>query len=513
MFNIFNNLSTLYNSYKKKPQNPGLPGISTPQPTGTYPYTPPASKNTLPGINTPQPTGTYPYKPPVQKTTPPPQPAPVSASDEFQRKYQEYLNQSKSRKEQLVQANSEEEKRKAMEQANANQNALTSSQSNIDAMMKGFRERTAAGSARLETQAEQNRQRAATTSGENQRQLAETRRQQLGDIERKYSALGTIDSYGTGSFQSANSNEESNFLRLTAQNKQSLQNDLQDIDNKLFDAKAAAEDKIAVEEGKYNDAILEINRQLAGNEIAKQQAIRAADQMFAQKKSDITDEYESYRLSAEKEKADKVTQLQEASAADEQLKQIFTGASPEFLTTGQPKTAQDQFIIFKYPKEVETYMKMLTDSRTLSGGGTEKLKLVSLIDDIMGSNDLERITGMQALVPLLPGAKEQMTKGQIDQLKALLSLENRQKLKGQGAISDKEMAILERASSLLNQSLSADQTRQVLKQLKTELSTGQPVSINAQAGNRVTVVSPTGEEGTIDASDLQEAIKNGYKQI
>jgi hypothetical protein len=76
----------------------------------------------------------------------------------------------------------------------------------------------------------------------------------------------------------------------------------------------------------------------------------------------------------------------------------------------------------------------------------------------------------------------------------MLSLENRQKLKGQGAISDREMAILERASSLLNQNLSEEQFRQVLAQMKRELQTGRPSSIYNPMPNGNIVTAPDGRQ-------------------
>lgn len=502
MFNIFNNLSTLYNSYKKKPQDlysgpissvykpPVTNGAPRSQMVGgrsvsttgstkapqSYPM--PSVNRTTPPTSTPPPT----VKPPVAQPT---------AQQTYEQKYNNYLAQSQARKEQLAQQNEAEAKMKAQEEYDANKTSLTASKGNLDTMMSGFRQRAATGQARLDTQAQQNRDRTNVTAGENQRQLAIDRRDARNDNEKRYAALGTIDSMGTGSFQSANENTESDFLSLTAKNKQATQTAIQDIDNKLFDAKASSEERIATEESKYNDAILEIEKLLAGNETGKAQAIRAASQLLAQKKAEIMDEYEGLRITSEKERYDLQAKLEAAAMDDEKLKAIFAGASPDFLKTGQPKTAQDQFIIFKYPKEAEAYMKMLTDSKAMSGNSGEKEKLISLVNDISNSGGLGRITGIQGMIPLIPGGKEQLVKGQIDQLKALLSLENRQKLKGSGAISDREMGILERASSLLNQNLNEQQFKQVLSQLKTELSTGSPSSIN-QGGQVIT--APDGQQ-------------------
>lgn len=502
MFNIFNNLSTLYNAYKKKPQDLYSGPISS---VYKPPVTNGAPRSQMVGGRSVSTTGStkapqsYPM-PSVNRTTPPPSTPPPTvkppvvqptAQQTYEQKYNNYLAQSQARKEQLAQQNEAEAKMKAQEEYDANKTSLTASKGNLDTMMSGFRQRAATGQARLDTQAQQNRDRTNVTAGENQRQLAIDRRDARNDNEKRYAALGTIDSMGTGSFQSANENTESDFLSLTAKNKQATQTAIQDIDNKLFDAKASSEERIATEESKYNDAILEIEKLLAGNETGKAQAIRAASQLLAQKKAEIQDEYEGLRITSEKEKYDLQAKLEASAMDDEKLKAIFAGASPDFLKTGQPKTAQDQFIIFKYPKEAEAYMKMLTDSKAMSGNSGEKEKLISLVNDISNSEGLGRITGIQGMIPLIPGGKEQLVKGQIDQLKALLSLENRQKLKGSGAISDREMGILERASSLLNQNLNEQQFKQVLSQLKTELSTGSPSSIN-QGGQVIT--APDGQQ-------------------
>ena len=370
MFNIFNNLSTLYNSYKKKPQDLYSGPISS---VYKSPVTNGAPRSQMVGGRSVSTTGStkapqsYPM-PSVNRTTPPtstppptvkPPVAQPTAQQTYEQKYNNYLAQSQARKEQLAQQNEAEAKMKAQEEYDANKTSLTASKGNLDTMMSGFRQRAATGQARLDTQAQQNRDRTNVTAGENQRQLAIDRRDARNDNEKRYAALGTIDSMGTGSFQSANENTESDFLSLTAKNKQATQTAIQDIDNKLFDAKASSEERIATEESKYNDAILEIEKLLAGNETGKAQAIRAASQLLAQKKAEIQDEYEGLRITSEKERYDLQAKLEAAAMDDQKLREIFKGASPEFLTTGQPKTAQDQFIIFKYPKEAQAYQELL----------------------------------------------------------------------------------------------------------------------------------------------------------
>lgn len=487
MFNIFNNLSTLYNSYKKKPQS-YLPGINAPQAAGTY-STPASVQKKVP-------------PPVIPSTTPPPlvkppgtQPvAQPTAQQTYDQKYQNYLNQSQARKEQLAQQNEAEARQKAQEEYDANKTSLTASQGNLNQMMSGFRERSAAGQARLDKQAQQNRDRANVMSGENQRQLAVDRRDARNDNEKRYAALGTVDSMGTGSFQSANENTESNFLTLTAKNKQATQYAIQDIDNKLFDAKASSEEKIATEESKYDDAILEINRLLAGNETGKAQAIRAASQLLAQKRAEIMDEYEGLRITSEKEKSDLQAKLEAATMDDQKLKAIFASASPDFLKTGQPKTAQDQFIIFKYPKEAEAYMKMLTDSKTLSGSqsGGNKNKALTMVNNIL-SKDTKNITGALKTgnIPVLntiTGSVGSQT--DYDGLKSLLALAERGQLKGSGTVSDFEAKMLEKAAMAgLNQDLPDNEFRRRLEILKQDLMSGGAESTGGQV-----ITAPDGQQ-------------------
>lgn len=505
MFNIFNNLSTLYNSYKKKPQDLYSGPISS---VYKPPVTSGAPRSQIVGGRSVSTTGStkapqsYPM-PSVNRTTPPPSTPPPTvkppvaqptAQQTYEQKYNNYLAQSQARKEQLAQQNEAEAKMKAQEEYDANKTSLTASKGNLDTMMSGFRQRAATGQARLDTQAQQNRDRTNVTAGENQRQLAVDRRDARNDNEKRYAALGTIDSMGTGSFQSANENTESDFLSLTAKNKQATQTAIQDIDNKLFDAKASSEERIATEESKYNDAILEIEKLLAGNETGKAQAIRAASQLLAQKKAEIQDEYEGLRITSEKEKYDLQAKLEASAMDDEKLKAIFAGASPDFLKTGQPKTAQDQFIIFKYPKEAEAYMKMLTDSKTLASSQSSgnKNKALTMVNNIL-SKDTKNITGALKTgnIPVLntiTGSVGSQT--DYDGLKSLLALAERGQLKGSGTVSDFEAKMLEKAAMAgLNQDLPDDEFRRRLEILKQDLMSGGAESMVGQV-----ITAPDGQQ-------------------
>jgi hypothetical protein len=451
-------------SVANQAMTPGFTAVKPPVVAATA-YKSPTLPPTQPSLN----------QPPTQQT---------SAYDAYNQKYNTALLQSKARKEQEAAANKAESERQAQEQYDLNKGTYTTAKTNLDQLMSGFRDRIAAGDARLTQQAAQNRERATTASGENQRQLAIDRRQALNDEEKRYAALGTIDSYGTGSFQSAVENKDSDFLRLTAKNKQDNEYALQEIDNKLFDAKASTQERLAAEEGKYNDAIAQIQTQLAGNEVGKAQALRAASMLYQQRTGEINDEFDSLSLASEKEKADLQAKLQAASMDEQKLRSLFTSASPEFLKTGQPTTANDQFLIFKYPKEAEAYAKILTDSKAASGQANgNKGKALTMVNNILGK-DTKSITGalQTGNVPVLStltGAVNAQT--DFDGLKALLALAERGQLKGSGAVSDFESKMLEKAALAgINQNLSDDEFRSRLKLLKQDLESGGATSTGGQ---------------------------------
>ena len=97
------------------------------------------------------------------------------------------------------------------------------------------------------------------------------------------------------------------------------------------------------------------------------------------------------------------------------------------------------------------------------------------------------ITGVRSIGSFLPGTKEQEARAAFDQLKGLLTLENVTFLKGTGALSDREMGILESASTKLNTNLSDKAFEKELNALITELG-GTPAM---QEEGKKKVVQPT----------------------
>lgn len=110
-----------------------------------------------------------------------------------------------------------------------------------------------------------------------------------------------------------------------------------------------------------------------------------------------------------------------------------------------------------------------------SGPSDESKKIISVIDQLL-EEDTNPMTGTLQLRAFIPGTRVQKAVNLDDQLKGLLSLENREKLKGSGAISDFESRTLEKAASAIGRNLKDTDYRSELKKLKTELETGVPFS-------------------------------------
>jgi len=149
-----------------------------------------------------------------------------------------------------------------------------------------------------------------------------------------------------------------------------------------------------------------------------------------------------------------------------------------------PQDANDQFLIFKYPKEAEAYAKILADGKAASGQGNgNKGKALTMVNNILGK-DTKSITGalQTGNVPVLStltGAVNAQT--DFDGLKALLALAERGQLKGSGAVSDFESKMLEKAALAgINQNLSDDEFRSRLKLLKQDLESGGATSTGGQ---------------------------------
>lgn len=141
----------------------------------------------------------------------------------------------------------------------------------------------------------------------------------------------------------------------------------------------------------------------------------------------------------------------------------------------------------------------------VAGTGNGKSEIANVINTLM-NRDTGAITGLRNPFAFMTG-DAQLTKNYYNQLKGLLSLENRAKLKGSGAISDFESKTLDRAASALGTNLSNEGFKQVLGELASVFGGGQ------SQGGMITMQSPDGQTYQVDQAEAQEAMANGWRQV
>jgi|GEM_PF-5962566 len=98
----------------------------------------------------------------------------------------------------------------------------------------------------------------------------------------------------------------------------------------------------------------------------------------------------------------------------------------------------------------------------------EKQQLISNINDVLSRNT-KPITGALRLGSIIPGSAGVTTKAKVEQIKSMLSLDARQKLKGQGQISDKETQMLADSVAALKYNMSDEDFRAELQKIRTVL--------------------------------------------
>lgn len=142
---------------------------------------------------------------------------------------------------------------------------------------------------------------------------------------------------------------------------------------------------------------------------------------------------------------------------------------------------------------------------------TQLASNLSLVDDLLASNT-DSITGVGQNPFNFLGLSNQKTINQYNQLKGILSLENRQQLKGQGAISDFEFKVLSDAASALGRNLNNADFREQLQKVR-DVFAGKYAKTNATSGNSpAQTVQMTGPGGTfmVPISQVQLFKQNGY---
>lgn len=297
--------------------------------------------------------------------------------------------------------------------------------------------------------------------GTAQRQGAMTRRESEGRLINKFAANNALNSYGAGSFTGSASRLEEDFNRFTQENIQTKMDQFDQLDRDLINFTREAKYLIQTEEAKLQQAISNINTQVGLNDLEKQAKLQEAYSTYEDAKSNIDLYLENLQLEQQK--------LGQTIAQEYTLIQQL---SPEFKTTGQPTTDADMLYVQKYPDAYKAMLEGAKQSGEMGKQGSVTQNIMSVVDDLLGSQGLGQITGTMQLRSNIPGTQGAMSKNLYNQLKGMLSLENRSALKGSGAISDFEARVLEQAASALDRNLSEDQFRLVLENIKNQLATG-----------------------------------------
>lgn len=135
------------------------------------------------------------------------------------------------------------------------------------------------------------------------------------------------------------------------------------------------------------------------------------------------------------------------------------------------------------------------NSSGMSIAAEKAISNVGVINDILGDANLSKITGIPGASAFIPGTATQLVKNKFDQLKALLSLDSRSALKGQGTITDYEAKMLENASSALGKNLSDADAVKVLTGIKEAFQRG---ALKAQGYTQEEIDEAAAELGGVE---------------
>lgn len=287
-----------------------------------------------------------------------------------------------------------------------------------------------------EKAAEAERQAQEQQYGGELRQSAQAGRESRARVANEFAGYNTLDSSAYGK---ALVGQEEN-LRVNQANIRANQSraGLQ-TQRELSGFKREANNAIANEASKLQDKLNEIDQLLGEGSIEKDRAIAEA--------------YQTARQNI-------LTIRQQLATTESELNKYKV--SQEYLQTGVPSTMADYIFRQTEPEKAKKFEEML------GAGGQDdsgKRQIIDTIENIRSGN-IGGITGL-GQYSFIPGTQAAMTKNYYDQLKGLLSLENRQKLKGSGAISDFEAKTLDQAASALGRNLSETQFRNILDNIYT----------------------------------------------
>lgn len=208
------------------------------------------------------------------------------------------------------------------------------------------------------------------------------------------------------------------------------------------------------------------------------------------------------------------------AAQDQSNKDRDFGISEKTLKLNEEKAAQDklesdrnfaedkrQFGLEYALKKQELANKTAEVTNTATGKDAEALSSMNLINTLLENPALGQITGIpNPFTVLTPGTGAALAKNQYNQVKGILALENRAKLKGQGAVSDFEGRTLERAASSLGRNLKDTDFVRELKQVRGAIATSHGLSAD------VLLVDPKTKQSMVvlsNSAGIAQAIKDG----
>lgn len=390
-------------------------------------------------------------KPTPQVTTPNPHEAYVTGMEKLAAQQQDFATRRQAQREASTKS-----KYQTLKEMISGQ--LPVAEQNFNA----FKADSEADIADLKATGERQKGQAEDYYGEAQRDAARTFRETQGQNQRTFANLGTVDSRGEGSFQQATENTTSDFNRFTQQTLKAKADKFAEIDSTVATAERQAMAAIRQEATKLEDLKKQIQFALINNDQAMADELSGIAQETEQTIMGIQEAVAGLKYQADLEKY-KV----ELESKDK--------LSPQFLQTGIPQTEADFTWKLNNGKE---YGEAFPD---IAGNQASQQKQAILdVAKNIANGAIGSMTGW-IKTDWAPGSAGALTKNYYDQLKGMLSLENRQQLKGSGAISDFEAKTLERAASALGQNLSEDQFRQVLNDLILNLGGGQSeMSVSGQ---------------------------------
>jgi hypothetical protein len=178
---------------------------------------------------------------------------------------------------------------------------------------------------------------------------------------------------------------------------------------------------------------------------------------------------------------------------------LFDIASGQWLVP--PKTGTEEL-------SVTDQIKLQEVSTAKDSAKAQALEGYSLANELEKA-EIGGITGIWQPNAIQPGTDAAYAKNKFDQLVGILKIENRQKLKGQGTITDFEFKILAEAASAIGRNLSEKQFRKELAKIKGVFATASGMDANVKVMKNGSKV----DEGLLSREEIQDAITQGYEII